>query len=83
MQSFNAFCGAHKLIETFSIQINTNNAHATHPDNAINGVLKSAENRCVSPHFYAGWAYNHFGPLQNSTGKNLDELFSCIEKSQN
>jgi hypothetical protein len=83
LQSFNAFCGVHKLIETFSIQVNTNRLSATHPSNAVNGVLKSAESRCVSPHFLAGRAYNHFGPFQNSTRKNLDELFSCIEKSQN
>lgn len=83
MQSFNAFCGVHKLVETFSIQVNTNRASATHPSNLISGKLKSPEQRCVSPHFLAGRAYNHFGPLQNSTRKNLDELFSCIEKSQN
>lgn len=83
MQSFNAFCGVHKLIETFSIQVNTNKASATHPSNLVNGKLKSPEERCVSPHFLAGRAYNHFGPLQNSTRKNLDEVFSCIEKAQN
>jgi hypothetical protein len=82
-QSFNAFCGVHKLIETFSIQVNTNKPSATHPGNMLNGKLKNPEDRCVSPHFLAGRAYNHFGPLQNSTRKNMDELFSCIENSQN
>lgn len=82
LQSFNAFCGVHKLIETFSIQVNTTKSSATHPSNLINGKLKSPEERCVSPHFLAGRAYNHFGPLQNSTRKNMDELFSCIENSQ-
>ncbi|MFA6235844.1 MAG: hypothetical protein WC635_00845 [Bacteriovorax sp.] len=82
-QSFNAFCGIHKLIQTFSIQVNTKNTSATHPSNLVNGKLLPAENRCVSPHFAAGKAYNHFGPLQNSTGSNLDQLFSCIENSQN
>jgi hypothetical protein len=82
-QSFNAFCGVHKLVETFSIQVNTTKASATHPSNIVQGKLKLAESRCVSPHFLAGRAYNHFGPLQNSTRKNMDELYSCIEKSQN
>ena len=83
LQSFNAFCGVHKLVQTFSIQVNTKKASATHPRNLVNGVLKTPEARCVSPHFLAGRAYNHFGPLQNSTRKNMDEVFSCIERSQN
>ena len=83
LQSFNAFCGIHKLIQTFAVQVNTTKAGATHPDNIQNGKFLPAENRCVSPHFRAGKAYNHFGPFQNSTGSNLDLFFSCIEKSQN
>lgn len=81
-QSFNAFCGVHKLIQTFSIQVNTNKSSATHPSNIVNGKLKSYEQRCVSPHFQAGKAYNHFGPFQNSTGSNMDALFSCTLNSQ-
>ncbi len=83
LQSFNDFCGVHKLIQTFAIQVNTNKTSATHPSNLVNGLLKNAEARCVSPHFQAGRAYNHFGPFQNSTGSNLDELFSCTLGSQN
>ena len=79
LQSFNAFCGVHKLIQTFAIQVNTNKSTATSPQNIINGKFKNYEERCVTPHFQAGQAYNHFGPFQNSTGSNLDELFSCIE----
>lgn len=81
-QSFNAFCGVHKLVQTFAIQVNTNKASATHPANIVGGKLKPYEERCVTPHFQAGKAYNHFGPFQNSTGTNLDKLFSCIENSQ-
>lgn len=81
LQSFNAFCGVHKLIQTFAIQVNTTKTSATHPSNLVNGKLKSPENRCVTPHFYSGWAYNHFGPNQNSTGSNMNEMFSCIENS--
>jgi hypothetical protein len=81
LQSFNAFCGIHKLVQTFAIQVNTTKTSATHPSNVVNGKLKASEQRCVSPHFYSGWAYNHFGPFQNSTGSNLNELFSCIENS--
>jgi hypothetical protein len=83
LQSFNAFCGVHKLIQTFAIQVNTKTTSATHPSNLVSGKLKAAELRCVSPHFLAGRAYNHFGPFQNSTGSNMDKFFSCIEKSQN
>lgn len=82
LQAFNAFCGVHKLIQTFSIQINTSKSSATHPSNYANGSLKKPENRCVSPHFAAGKAYNHFGPFQNSTGTNLSELLSCLERSR-
>ena len=77
LQSFNAFCGVHKVIQTFAIQVNTNSAGSTHPGNSG----KVAANRCVTPHFYAGKAYNHFGPLQNSTGSNMNELYSCVENS--
>lgn len=81
LQSFNAFCGIHKLVQTFAIQVNTSKSSATHPSNMLNGKLKPYEQRCVTPHFYSGWAYNHFGPFQNSTGSNLNELFTCIESS--
>nr|BDT28863.1 hypothetical protein BHI3_23290 [Bacteriovorax sp. HI3] len=81
-QSFNAFCGVHKLVQTFAIQVNTTKTSATHPSNVVNGKLKGFEQRCVSPHFQAGKAYNHFGPFQNSTGSNLDKLFTCIESSR-
>lgn len=82
LQSFNAFCGVHKLVQTFAIQVNTNKASATHPSNLVNGKLKPFEQRCVTPHFQSGRAYNHFGPFQNSTGSNMNSLFSCVEKSR-
>jgi hypothetical protein len=81
LQSFNVFCGIHKLVQTFAIQVNTSKSSATHPSNFVNGKLKPFEQRCVTPYFFSGWAYNHFGPLQNSTGNNLTELFSCIESN--
>lgn len=74
-QSFNAFCGVHKVIQTFTIQVNTTSSGSTHPANSGKG----AANRCVTPHFYAGKAYNHFGPFQNSTGSNMNQLYSCVE----
>ena len=77
LQSFNAFCGVHKVLQTFAIQVNTTGTSATHPNNAG----KAAASRCVTPSFYAGKAYNHFGPLQNSTGSNMNELYSCVENS--
>ncbi|MBK25772.1 MAG: hypothetical protein CME70_17365 [Halobacteriovorax sp.] len=80
-QRFNAFCGVNKLLQTFSIQVNTSSSKHTHPGNRNSSGLKPGANRCVTPHFYAGWAYNHFGPLQNSTGSNMKKLFSCINDS--
>jgi hypothetical protein len=82
-QSFNTFCGVHKMIQTFGIQVNTTMTSATHPNNLVNGKLKPQEERCVSPHFASGKAYVHFGPFMNSTGSNLTELMTCVEKSQN
>lgn len=82
LQSFNAFCGIHKLVQTFAVQVNTSKASATHPSNMVNGKLKPFEQRCVTPHFQAGRAYNHFGPFQNSTGSNLDKLFTCTLNSR-
>lgn len=83
LQSFNAFCGIHKMIQTFSIQTNTTKSTATHPNNIVNGKFKEASRRCVTPHIAAGKGYNHFGPYQNSTGSNLSELLSCLERSRN
>lgn len=74
LQSFNMFCGIHKLIETFTIQLNTENANSTHPDN----INSSKKERCVSPYFSVKNAYNHFGPFQNSTGENFKELTMCL-----
>lgn len=77
-QHFNAYCGVHKVIEAFSVQLNTQTKKYTHPSNTVSGKLKESNRRCVTPHFYAGWSYNHFGPLQNSTGDNLEKLMSCV-----
>lgn len=82
-QSFNVFCGVHKLVQTFAIQVNTTKSSSTFPTNMSSGKLKTQEERCVTPHFQAGKAYNHFGPFQNSTGSNLQELMSCTLHSQN
>ena len=77
-QTFNAFCGVNKILQTFSIQINTNKTWATHPNNLHNDRLIDPADRCVTPFIYAGRAYNHFGPLQNSTGSNLENLLNCF-----
>lgn len=75
-QTFNAFCGVNKIQQSFAMQVNSNKSTSTHPDN-FSGGMKPGSNRCVTPFFLAGRSYNHFGPLQNSTGKNLDSLMSC------
>jgi len=78
LQRFNAYCGVHKLLQTFSVQVNSSKTRNSHPDNRSGSSLKPSGQRCVTPHFYAGWAYNHFGPLQNSTGSNLLKLMKCV-----
>lgn len=70
-QNLNAFCGIHKILETSSIQILSPNASAKFNPPAA----------CVSLQMKAGSAYNHFGPLQNSTGHNLASLTKCIATS--
>ena len=77
-QSMNAFCGINKVVQTFAIQVNTDEQKRTHPGNRDGQSLKASSNRCVTPWFYASYAYNHFGPLQNSTGNNLKKLITCV-----
>jgi hypothetical protein len=78
MQTFNAFCGAAKVTGMFAVQANTSSSSYTHPSNVkSDGSLKLPMDRCVSPHFATGKSYNHFGPFQNSTGSNLNEVLSC------
>jgi hypothetical protein len=75
-QHFNAYCGVHKIVQTFFVQSHTWSTSRNHPSNFPSGTLKSTGERCVTPHFKS--AYNHFGPLQNTTGTNLKKLMSCI-----
>lgn len=78
LQTFNAFCGAAKVTGMFGVQVNTTKSAHTHPANVkSNGALKPPAERCVTPHM-SGNSYNHFGPFQNSTGKNLDEVMTCV-----
>jgi hypothetical protein len=77
LQTFNAFCGVNKIVQMFSVQVNTDKPSNTHPSNNRQGRLRFSDERCVSLHFRPGNSYLHFGPLMNNTGKNLDELFTC------
>lgn len=77
LQAFNAFCGVNKINQMFSVQVNSSNTKRTHIANSVNSKLKSSKDRCVSINFHSSYAYNHFGPFQNSTGKNLKSLMSC------
>ncbi|WP_127717479.1 hypothetical protein [Halobacteriovorax sp. HLS] len=79
-QGMNAFCGVNKIIQTFAIQVNTDEKKRTHPDNYTIAGIEESQNRCVTPWFYASYAYNHFGPLQNSTGLNLKKLITCVNE---
>ncbi len=81
-QTFNAFCGVNKIVQMFSVQINTDKAENTHPSNLLpSGQLKPSEERCVSPFFSARLSYNHFGPLQNSYGDRLETLMKCVDQT--
>jgi hypothetical protein len=71
-QNFNAFCGIHKIIETAAIQMKSEKTSAKFRPGS----------ECVSLQMRAGLAYNHFGPLQNSTGKNLASLGRCLDSEQ-
>ncbi len=80
LQTFNIFCGVNKIHQMFSVQVNSTNAKRTHINNKTNNKLKNSKERCVSINFYSKYAYNHFGPFQNSSGKNLKELMGCYFK---
>ena len=84
-QFFNAYCGADKILETFDVQVNTSDPRKTHRMNWIKDgkkvTLKEPKDRCVTPFSTSLRTYNHFGPLQNTTGDNLAELMSCIQHS--
>lgn len=78
LQTFNSFCAASKVTGMFAVQINSAKASNTHPYNVkADGKLKAPADRCVSPHMAVGRSYNHFGPLQNSSGFTLDTVLSC------
>jgi hypothetical protein len=76
LQTMNAFCGVNKIVQTFSIQMHSSKSYASHPSNSG----RSKSDRCVTPFIYSGYAYNHFGPLMNSTKSNLNKLMSCVMK---
>jgi hypothetical protein len=81
-QRFNAYCGVNKILQMYHIQVNTLSHTKTHPSNLVRGANgkmagKHPSERCVSPYFNSK-AYNHFGPLQNTTGSNLHRVLSCV-----
>lgn len=78
LQSFNTFCAAAKVTGSFAVQVNAQSSKNTHPYNVTSsGTLKAPAERCVSPHMAVGRSYNHFGPLQNTSGNTLDTVVSC------
>jgi hypothetical protein len=70
-QIFNAYCGVNKIAQTFFIQVNTTNSRYAYDSNS------DKSKRCVSLH--QPKSYVHFGPLINTTGSNLDKVYSCIQ----
>lgn len=72
-QSFNAFCGINKLIQSFFVQVYTDDPRRTHPANSLgNGTLKAPAERCVSIH--DGRAYSHFSPQSRGYVYKDDEF---------
>jgi len=83
-QTFNAYCGVMKVVEAFNSQVNTVNLTGVHPQNHLpGGRIVAPEKRCVSllARGGTGRIYAHFGPLRNSTRKNLAGLVSCVKES--
>lgn len=83
-QTFNAYCGAVKIAETFNSQVNTVNPTGVHPINLLPGNrIVSPDRRCVSllARGGRGRIYAHFGPLRNSVHTNLAGLMSCVKES--
>ncbi len=81
-QTYNAFCGTDKIVESFFTQVNATTAKRTNLLNVSpDGTLKAPQDRCVSPFFKANLSFNHFGPLQNSYQNqemsNLKKALSC------
>jgi hypothetical protein len=82
-QTFNAFCGVQKIVQSFNSQVNTSNLGGVAPANVKpDGTLRAPKDRCVSIVSQAGIGrvYSHFGPLRNSTHNNLAEVLSCAKR---
>lgn len=62
-QAFNIFCGVNKVVQSFYVQINSKNFKYV-----------NSEKECVT---FNRDAYMHFGPLMNSTGRNLESVLKC------
>lgn len=92
-QGFNIFCGTQKVLQSFNVQVHTQNPAMTAKQNLKpDGTLKDPKDRCVHPFWKGGRAYNHFGPLANSAPKgsilslpsfpgNLKILTDCIHNN--
>lgn len=92
-QAFNMFCGTQKLLQSFNVQVHTQNPAMTAEQNLNpDGTLKAPKDRCVHPFWKGGRGYNHFGPLANSAPRgsisslpsfpgNLSILNECIHNN--
>lgn len=90
-QSMNAFCGVHKILQSFNSQVNTTRYQGTDLSNRVNGKLKAPADRCVSLMSASGTfhksssgktykvarIYSHFGPLRNSVKTNFNKVIQC------
>lgn len=78
LQTFNSYCAVNKIFDSWAVQVNTKNKTNTSLANQDSqGRLKASADRCVSIFSSTNASYNHFGPFQNSTGKNLQSLMNC------
>lgn len=85
-QVFNAFCGVHKLVQSFGIQVNSSkfdvgSRRRTHSSNLDqNKKLKKPSQRCVSLFTDSRNTYNHYGTLGFTTSNNTKNVIKSVNK---
>jgi hypothetical protein len=82
-QVFNAFCGVNKIVQSFSIQVNTKvfettSRRRTHNENKKDNVLKASKDRCISIFSDSPNTYNHFGTLGFTTDNNTKTIIKSL-----
>jgi len=86
-QVFNAYCGAHKLVQSYGIQVNagvmdpSKSRRRTHSENlGKDKKLKKGKDRCVSVFALYQNIYGHFGTLGFTTSDNTINVVKSLNK---